>query len=135
MGSVFLAEDLKHRRKVAVKLMNPEISAAIGSDRFLREIEAAASLSHPHILPLHDSGAANGMLFYVTPFIEGGTLRQRLRPKTRCGSPARSRARSRTPTPTGSSTATSSPRTCCCPTGWRWSPTSASHAWSAPRRA
>jgi len=78
MAVVFLAEDLKHRRRVAIKLLKPELSAALGSERFLREIEIAATLQHPHILPLFDSGDANGLLYYVMPFVEGESLRQRL---------------------------------------------------------
>ncbi len=78
MATVFLAEDLKHRRKVAIKVLHPDISAAIGPERFLREIEIAARLQHPHILPLYDSGQAAGLLFYVMPFVEGESLRDRL---------------------------------------------------------
>ena len=78
MATVFLAGDVKHRRKVAIKVLHPEIGAAIGPDRFLREIEIAASLQHPHILPLYDSGEAAGYLYYVMPFVEGESLRDRL---------------------------------------------------------
>ncbi len=78
MATVFLAEDVKHRRKVAIKVLHPDISAAIGPERFLREIEIAAKLQHPHILPLYDSGEAAGHLFYVMPFVEGESLRDRL---------------------------------------------------------
>ncbi|HEY6224269.1 MAG TPA: serine/threonine-protein kinase, partial [Gemmatimonadales bacterium] len=78
MATVYLAADLKHRRKVAIKVLHPEISAAIGHERFLREIEIAASLQHPHILPLYDSGDAGGNLYYVMPFVEGESLRDRL---------------------------------------------------------
>ena len=78
MASVYLADDLKHHRQVAVKVMKPEIVAAIGDRRFLVEIETAARLNHPHILPLFDSGAADGQLFYVTPYIPGESLRARL---------------------------------------------------------
>ncbi len=78
MAVVFLAQDLKHHRPVAIKLLKPELSAAIGSDRFVREIEIAATLQHPHILPLFDSGNAGGLLYYVMPFVEGESLRQRL---------------------------------------------------------
>ncbi len=74
MASVYLAEDVKHHRKVAVKVLRPEIAAMIGSDRFLREIRFVAGLTHPHILPLHDSGDADGFLYYVMPVVEGGTL-------------------------------------------------------------
>ena len=79
MATVFLAEDLKHHRQVAIKVLDPEVAAAIGPERFLREIETVAGLSHPHILPLHDSGVADGFLFYVMPFAEGESLRDRLR--------------------------------------------------------
>ena len=65
MATVYLAEDLKHHRRVAVKVLRPELAAALGTDRFLCEIEIAAGLTHPHILPLHDSGEAEGFLFYV----------------------------------------------------------------------
>jgi len=78
MATVYLAEDLKHHRKVAVKVLLPELAAALGADRFLREIEIAARLDHPHILPLYDSGEAGGFLFYVMPYVEGESLRDRL---------------------------------------------------------
>ncbi|HEX6316118.1 MAG TPA: protein kinase [Gemmatimonadaceae bacterium] len=78
MAIVYLAEDLKHRRRVAIKVLKPELAASLGSDRFLREIEIAARLSHPHILPLFDSGAANDLLYYVMPFVPGESLRSKL---------------------------------------------------------
>ncbi|MGH2628409.1 MAG: serine/threonine-protein kinase, partial [Anaerolineales bacterium] len=78
MATVYLAEDLKHERRVAVKVLRPELAAALGPERFLREIQIAAVLAHPHILPLHDSGEAAGFLFYVMPYVEGETLRERL---------------------------------------------------------
>ena len=78
MATVYLAHDLKHDRKVAVKVLRPELAAVIGADRFLSEIRTTANLQHPHILPLFDSGAADGFLFYVMPFIEGESLRDRL---------------------------------------------------------
>ena len=78
MATVYLAQDLKHGRAVAIKVLRPEIAAALGPERFLREIEVAARLTHPHILPLHDSGAAEGALYYVMPYVEGETLRERL---------------------------------------------------------
>jgi serine/threonine-protein kinase len=78
MATVYLAEDLKHQRKVAVKVLRPELSAAIGHERFLREISTTANLRHPHILPLYDSGEAGGHVFYVMPFVEGESLRDRL---------------------------------------------------------
>ncbi|MFQ6045276.1 MAG: protein kinase [Gemmatimonadales bacterium] len=78
MSLVYLARDLKHGRAVAIKVLRPEISASLGQDRFLREIQIAAKLQHPHILPLYDSGEAEGLLYYVMPFVEGDTLRERL---------------------------------------------------------
>src|SRR5438552_11163100 len=78
MATVFLAEDLKHHRPVAIKVLHAELAAALGTDRFLREIEIAARLQHPHILPLYDSGAAAGLLYYVMPYVEGESLRDRL---------------------------------------------------------
>ncbi len=78
MATVYLAEDLRHHRKVALKVMHPELAATLGSARFLREIETAARLQHPHILPLHDSGEADGFLYFVMPFVEGESLRTRL---------------------------------------------------------
>ncbi|HSM15379.1 MAG TPA: serine/threonine-protein kinase, partial [Gemmatimonadales bacterium] len=78
MATVYLAEDMKHRRNVAVKVLRAELAATVGPDRFLREIETVAQLTHPHILPLHDSGDANGFLYYVMPYVEGESLRSRL---------------------------------------------------------
>jgi serine/threonine-protein kinase len=78
MATVYLADDLRHRRKVAIKVLRPELAASLGPERFLREIEVAAQLTHPHILPLHDSGAVDGFLFYVMPYIDGESLRTRL---------------------------------------------------------
>lgn len=78
MATVFLAEDLKHERRVAIKVLDPEVAAAIGPERFQREIATVARLTHPHILPLHDSGVADGLLFYVMPYVEGESLRDRL---------------------------------------------------------
>jgi serine/threonine protein kinase/Flp pilus assembly protein TadD len=78
MATVYLAQDLKHRRPVAVKVLHPHLAANVGADRFLREIEIAAGLNHPHILTLIDSGSADGLLYYVMPFVEGESLRGRL---------------------------------------------------------
>lgn len=78
MATVYLAEDLKHDRKVAVKVLKPELAVAIGAERFLAEIKTTANLQHPHILALHDSGEVNGTVFYVMPFVEGEALRDRL---------------------------------------------------------
>ncbi|MBK8006002.1 MAG: protein kinase [Gemmatimonadetes bacterium] len=78
MATVYLAHDEKHGRQVAIKVLRPELAAALGSERFLREIQTTASLRHPHILPLYDSGAVGDLLYYVMPYIEGGSLRDRL---------------------------------------------------------
>lgn len=78
MATVYLAEDIRHRRKVAIKVLRPELAATMGPQRFLHEIEIAAQLQHPNILPLLDSGDAEGFLYYVMPFVEGQTLRDRL---------------------------------------------------------
>ncbi len=78
MATVYLAEDLRHDRRVAVKVLDPDLAAALGPERFLREIRIAALLAHPHILPLHDSGEVDGFVYYVMPYVEGETLRDRL---------------------------------------------------------
>jgi serine/threonine-protein kinase len=78
MATVYLAQDLKHDRKVAIKVLRPELAAVIGAERFLSEIKTTANLQHPHILPLHDSGQADSFLFYVMPFVQGESLRDRL---------------------------------------------------------
>jgi serine/threonine protein kinase/Tol biopolymer transport system component len=78
MANVYLAQDLRHDRKVALKVLRPELAAILGGDRFLQEIKTTANLQHPHILPLHDSGEAGGQVFYVMPYIEGESLRDRL---------------------------------------------------------
>src|SRR3989442_7270808 len=78
MATVFLAEDRKHHRSVAIKVLHAELTAELGAERFLREIEIAARLQHPHILPCYDSGAAVGFLYYVMPYVEGESLRDRL---------------------------------------------------------
>lgn len=83
MATVYLAEDLKHHRQVAVKVLHPELGRVVGADRFLREIDIAAHLVHPHIVTLLDSGEAEGLLFYVMPWIEGASLRERLEAKTK----------------------------------------------------
>ena len=81
MATVFLAEDLRHRRRVAIKVLNAELAAVLGAERFLREIATTASLRHPHIIPLYDSGDAGGVLYYVMPYVEGESLRDRLKRK------------------------------------------------------
>jgi serine/threonine-protein kinase len=82
MATVYLATDMKHRRPVAVKVMRPELAATLGAERFLREVEIAAQLSHPHILPVHDSGESEGVLYYVMPYVEGESLHDRIKRET-----------------------------------------------------
>ena len=89
MARVFLAHDLKYEREVAVKVLRPELAEEVGAARFLREIQIAARLHHPHILPLYDSDQADGLVYYVMPYIEGETLRAAARP----GAPAPDRRR------------------------------------------
>ena len=106
MAMVFLAQDLRHDRKVALKVLRPDISAAIGAERFLREIKLAARLHHPHILPVYDSGEADGLLFYVMPYMEGRVAAGAARPgAAAAAAKTRSRSRARSPTrwttPTG----------------------------------
>src|SRR2546423_10461078 len=79
MATVYLARETKHQRQVAIKVLHPQVSAAFGAERFLREIGIVARLSHPHIVPLIDSGEADGVLYYVSAFVPGGSLRDRLR--------------------------------------------------------
>jgi serine/threonine protein kinase len=78
MATVYLAQDLKHDRKVALKVLRPELAAVLGAERFVQEIKTTAQLQHPHILPLFDSGSADGFLYYVMPYVEGETLRAKL---------------------------------------------------------
>ena len=78
MATVFLADDLKHGRKVALKVLKPELAAVVGAERFLAEIRTTANLQHPHILPLHDSGEVDSLLYYVMPYVQGESLRERL---------------------------------------------------------
>ena len=78
MATVYLARDEKHNRNVALKVLKSELAAMVGAERFLAEIETTANLQHPHILPLFDSGEADGFLFYVMPYVEGETLRERI---------------------------------------------------------
>ena len=82
MATVYLAHDLKHERDVALKVLHPELAAVLGAERFLSEIKTTAKLQHPHILPLLDSGDADGLLFYVMPVVDGESLRQRLQRDT-----------------------------------------------------
>jgi serine/threonine-protein kinase len=85
MATIYLAQDLKHDRKVAVKVLRPELAAVLGAERFVQEIKTTANLQHPHILPLFDSGEADGFLYYVMPFIDGETLRDKLNRETQLG--------------------------------------------------
>lgn len=78
MATVYLARDLRNHRAVAIKVLEPELAAVIGPERFLREIEISANLTHPHILPLYDSGESDGFLYYIMPYVAGESLRQRL---------------------------------------------------------
>ena len=78
MATVYLAEDLKHDRKVALKVLKPELAAVIGAERFVVEIKTTAALQHPHILPLFDSGEADSFLFYVMTYVRGETVRDRI---------------------------------------------------------
>ena len=78
MATVYLADDLRHERKVALKVLKPELAAVVGAERFLAEIKTTANLQHPHILPLFDSGEADSFLFYVMPYVEGETLQDRI---------------------------------------------------------
>ena len=83
MATVYLAHETKHDRKVAIKVLRPEVAATLGAERFLREIGIAARLAHPHLVPLIDSGEAGGVLYYVSPYVPGGSLRDRLRDEGR----------------------------------------------------
>jgi len=85
MATVYLADDLKHDRKVAIKVLKPELAAVLGAERFVQEIKTTAGLSHPHILPLFDSGEADGFLFYVMPYLQGETIREKLNRETQFG--------------------------------------------------
>ena len=85
MATVYLAADLKHDRKVAIKVLKPELAAVLGAERFVQEIKTTAALSHPHILPLFDSGEADGFLYYVMPYIQGETIREKLNRETQLG--------------------------------------------------
>src|SRR5512147_1859571 len=85
MATVYLAHDLKHDRKVALKVLKPDLAAVLGADRFVVEIKTTAALSHPHILPLFDSGTVEGFLYYVMPYIQGETIREKLNRETQFG--------------------------------------------------
>ena len=85
MATVYLARDVRHDREVALKVLKPELAAVLGAERFVVEIKTTASLQHPHILPLFDSGSVDGFLYYVMPFIDGETLRAKLDRETQLG--------------------------------------------------
>jgi serine/threonine-protein kinase len=85
MATVYLAQDLKHDRRVAIKVLKPELAAVLGAERFVQEIKTTAALQHPHILPLFDSGTADGFLYYVMPYIQGETIREKLNRETQFG--------------------------------------------------
>jgi eukaryotic-like serine/threonine-protein kinase len=85
MATVYLAQDVRHDRRVALKVLKPELAAVLGADRFVVEIKTTAALQHPHILPLFDSGTADGFLYYVMPFVDGETLRNKLDRETQLG--------------------------------------------------
>jgi hypothetical protein len=134
MAVVYLADDLRHHRKVAIKLLHPDLAQAVGPTRFLREIAIAAQLTHPHIVPLYDSGELDGRLFYVMPISRANrcarsSIASSSFPSTRrCPSRARSPRPSSTRTRATSSIATSSRRTSSSIRAKRWSPTSASRS-------
>ena len=141
MATVYLAEDLRHDRRVALKVLRPELAAVIGAERFLAEIKLTANLQHPHILPLFDSGEADCFLYYVMPFVEGEIAAGPAQPGEAAAGGRRGADRERgglarwtTPTGTGWSTGTSSRRTSCCTTAGRWWRTSGSR-WRRARRA
>ena len=85
MATVYLAHDVRHDRKVAIKVLKPELAAVLGAERFVQEIKTTAALSHPHILPLFDSGEADGFLYYVMPYLQGETIREKLNRETQFG--------------------------------------------------
>ncbi len=136
MSRVFLAEETRLGRQVVIKLLPPEMGAAVNVERFEREIQLAARLQHPHIVPLLTAGASGDLLYYIMPFIEGESLRVKLAREGelpvaggRAHAPRGGRRAGVRPPATAWCTGTSSPTTCCCPKGTPWSPTS---AW--PRR-
>ncbi|MBK7833870.1 MAG: protein kinase [Gemmatimonadetes bacterium] len=134
-ATVYLAKDLKYQRRVAVKVFRPEVAEAMGHERFVREIAFVATLNHPHIVPLLDSGEAEELLYYVMPAVEGESLRDRLAREGTLPWTKRSRLpetwRWRWTTRTSATwcTATSSRRTSCSRRGRRWWPTSGSRRW------
>ena len=99
MATVYLAHDLRHDRPVALKVLLPELAASLGPERFQREIKLAARLQHPHILTVHDSGETEGQLWFTMPYIEGESLRDRLRRERGFRSRMRSASSARPPPP------------------------------------
>ena len=132
MATVFRAEDRKHHRAVAIKVLRADLAAVLGPDRFLREIEIAARLQHPHILPLYDSGSAAGILYYVMPYVEGESLRDRLDREKQLPQDDALRIATEVAGALAYAhshawcTGTSSLRTSCCQAGRRWWRTSGS---------
>jgi serine/threonine protein kinase len=126
MATVYLAHDVRHDRKVALKVLRPELAAVIGAERFLAEIKTTANLQHPHILPLHDSGEAGGTVFYVMPYVEGESLRDRLDRERQL--PVEEALRIAREVADALEYATSSPKTSCCMTAVPWWPTSESRS-------
>jgi len=108
MAIVYRARDLKHDRQVAIKVFKPELANVLGPDRFLREIKVTAQLSHPHILPLLDSGEADGLLFYVMPFVEGDRCVTGWDATASCRSTKRCASRAKSPTRSSRRTAVAS---------------------------
>jgi serine/threonine-protein kinase len=112
MAVVYLAQDLRHDRSVALKVLEPELALLLGTERFLREIRVAARLHHPNLLPVYDSGEVDGLLYYVVPYIDGGSVRDRLLqgdpilPPRRCAGFAKQRRDSTSPIATTSCTGT-----------------------------
>jgi serine/threonine protein kinase len=129
MATVWLAEDVRHHRRGAIKVLHPELSAVLGPERFLKEIELTAGLQHPHILPLFDSGEADGRLWYVMPYVEGETLRARLaRERQLPVADAVRIAREVAEALDYAHRRGVIRRTSCCTRAGRWSPTSASRS-------
>jgi serine/threonine-protein kinase len=141
MATVYLAWDAKHDRKVALKVLRPEVAASFGPDRFLREIQIAARLSHPHILPLHDSGRAGPCVYYVMPFVPGESLRARIHREQQLPIEDALRIAAEVAGALGyatamtSCTATSSRKTSCSRAGTPWWWTSASGGRSPRQKA
>ena len=141
MATVYLAEDLKHHRQVAIKVLRPELAALLGAERFLKEIETTANLQHPHILPLFDSGQADSFLYYVMPYVAGESLRERLARDGELPVAEAVRIARAVASALGAAHRRGivhrdiKPENIRWPTASRWWPTSGSRAPSPPRRA